>query len=246
MLLAAFGMLVATAGCSVKNPHEIGTYERAQFWVDNERYQLAADAFEAFVRQNPTDTLAAEAQYGKARALMGVKEYPLAAVELQILAQDYPISPLVEDANFREGECYWFQVGRLERDVAPAYEARLHWLDFASRYPTSRYMPQVREYMQEIADVMVRKQLRAVRIYQQLRRHDSVALVLDRILEEEPTSGLLDNVLYERARSAEKLDDSDTARSMYRRIVVEYPESIWSPEAQAALDRLGEAVDHES
>jgi outer membrane assembly lipoprotein YfiO len=226
------------AGCGTSNPHALGTFERGQFWMEEGQYQEAADAFEIFVRQNPTDSLAARAQFEKALAYMELGEYPLAAVELQILTQDFPTSDLVEAAKFRQGECYYFQVGRIERDVTPAYEARLHWLDFAREYPTSEFMPQVRRYMQEIADLLVRKRLRAVQVYRQLGHWDAVALGLERILEEEPTSALLDEVLMERAKVAERLDDPPTARAMYRRLLDEHPDSDLRDEAAERLDDL--------
>ncbi|MBD3221762.1 outer membrane protein assembly factor BamD [bacterium] len=240
-LIMVVGLVLAGAGCSLKNPHALGTIERARFWGEHERWQDAADSYEIFVRQNPTDSLAARAQYEKALAYMELGEYPLAAVEFQILAQDYPTSDLVEDAVFREGECYYLQVGRIERDVTPAHEARLHWLDFSRQYPTSGYMDEVRAYMQEIADLMVRKQLRAVEVYEQLRRHDAAALVLDRVLVDEPTSSLIDEVLMRRAKLAERLEDEETARQMYRRLVAEHPDSDLREAAQDALARLAPA-----
>ena len=242
-LLGLGGLLAVAVGCGTSNPHALGTYERGRFWVEHEKYQEAADAFEVFVRQNPTDSLAARAQFAKARAYMAVGEYPLAAVEFQILTQDYPTSDLVEAARFHEGECYYFQVGRIERDVTPAYEARLHWLDFARAYPTSEYMPQVRQYMQEIADLLVRKRLRQVQVYRQLGRWDAVALALDRILEEEPTSQIIDRVLWQRAQVAERLHDPDTAATMYRRLVAEYPDSERRDDARERLaDLPGDAA----
>ena len=230
--------ILASIGCGTSNPYQLGSLERARHWAEHDQYQEAADAFEIFVRQNPADTLAAQAQYEKSLAYMQLKEYPLAAVELQILVQDYPDSPLVEAAVFREGECYWRQVGRLERDVTPAYEARLHWLDFSRRFPGSKFQPEIDVHMQEIADLMVSKQLRAVRIYQQLRRHDAVALVLDRILDDEPTSSILDQVLWERGKVATRLEDPETARRTYQRLLDEYPQSEFRSDAERALGEL--------
>lgn len=236
--LGAVVVLGVLGGCSTRNPYPVGSYDRAVFWGEQGRYQEAADAYEVFVRQNPTDSLAAQAQFEKALAYMQIKEYPLAAVEFQILTQDYPISELVEAARFHEGECYYFQVGRIERDVTPAYEARLHWLDFARQYPTSEHMPQIRQYMQDISDLLVLKRLRAVKVYEQLRHWDAVALGLDRILTEEPASGLIDEVLLKRGQVAERLDDPGTAGQMYRRLLDEYPDSALRDQAQAGLRRL--------
>ena len=116
----------------------------------------AVAALESFIRHNPTDSLAAEAQYLKAMTYMDMKEYPLAAVEFQILRKDYPTSHRVEDAYFQEGVAYLEQVGRIERDITGAYEARLHFLKFSQRVSRLRATcPRSSTYMQEISDLMV-------------------------------------------------------------------------------------------
>jgi outer membrane protein assembly factor BamD len=238
LLLGTCLALGAGSGCGTSNPYSLGSFERGTFWLERGRFQEAAEAFEIFVRQNPTDSLAAQAQFEKARAYMEIKEYPLAAVELQILRQDFPISPLVEDAMYLEGWCYYNQIGRIERDVTPAYEARVHWLEFARTYPTSKYMPEVRLAMQEIADLMVLKQLRAAKVYEQLGRWEAVGITLERILEQEPSSSLLDQVLWKRAKVAERLDDPNTAMVMYQRLVDGYPDSEYRERSQKALGKL--------
>jgi len=238
-------VLAIVSGCSAKNPYQFGSYDRANYWMETGHYQEAAEAFETYVRQNPTDSLAAQAQYEKARAYMAIKEYPLAAVEFQILAQDYPISPLVEAGMFHEGECYFFQVGRIERDVTAAYEARLHWLDFSRQYPTSEFIPAVQEYMLEIADLLVQKRLRAVKVYRQLKRWNAVAVSLDRILEEEPSSTYIESVLLQRGQVAERLEEYDVAERMYRRVVDEFPDGPDTKTARAGLRRLANLDDEE-
>jgi outer membrane assembly lipoprotein YfiO len=239
IILAVAGALAA--GCATKNPYAPGTFERAVCFAEQKDYQFAADAFGVFVRQNPADSLAAEAQYRKANAYMELHEYPLAAVELQILQKDYPNSPLVEAAMFREGEAYFAQVGRLQRDVSGAYNARDHFLAFARLYPTSAQMPAVRARLTEISDLLVRKRLQSAHVYEQLGRWEAVAITLDHIIAEEPGSALLDDVLWRRAQVAERLHDAATARTMYNRLLTAYPDSGFAGRAQAALAALGPA-----
>ena len=43
---------------------------------------------------------------------------------------EYELQPVIE------------QVGRIERDITGAIEARLHFLDFARNYPGSPHMPE--------------------------------------------------------------------------------------------------------
>ena len=233
--------LAVLAGCGASNPHPAGSYERGVFFAEQGKETEAVAALEAYVRHNPTDSLAAEAQYLKAMTYLEMEEYPLAAVEFQILRKDYPISPRVEDAYFHEGEAYLRQVGRIERDVTGAHEARLHYLRFTEEYPTSEYLPQIIEYMQDISDLMVRKRLEQIKVFGQLRRYEAVAITLDTVMEEERGSRLLDEVIMQRAKVAERLDDPDTAARMYEKLIAEYPDSPMIKKARRNLRKLDEA-----
>jgi len=239
-------MMLVCGGCAVKNPHPVGSFERADFFAEHGHDLEAVSAFESFLRHHPTDDLAAEAQYRKAQEYMALAEFPLAAVEFQILRKDYPTSPLVEGALFREGEAYLFQVGRVERDLTGALEARRHFLNFSQEYPSSSYMPQVVEHMQEISDLVVRKRLGQVKVYHQLAREKAVAKVLDQVIETEGGSTLMPEVLWERGQAAERLDDPDTAVEMYEKLLAQYPDHEFQARAAAALSRLNEPDSEES
>jgi outer membrane protein assembly factor BamD len=246
-LLAALaaGLILTGAGCAGSNPYPPGSFERGVHYAERGKDLEAVAAFESFVRNNPTDSLAAEAQYLKAMTYMEMREYPLAAVEFQILRKDYPTSSRIEDALFQEGRAYLFQVGRVERDITGAYEARLHFLDFSQRYPDSPHMPEVVAHMQEISDLMVEKRLRQVHVYRQLKRYEAIAIVLDALLADEAGSSLIPRVMWERAEVALRLDDPDTAAEMYERLIQNYADSRYANRAQSALRRLDEGDETE-
>ncbi len=225
-------------GCAASNPYSVGSFQRAEFYSDHDRPQEAADAFGLFVRHNPADSLAAEAQYRKGIEYMKVKEYPLAAVELQILQKDYPTSPRVEDAMYQEGVAYLDEIGRVERDVSGAYDARAQLQKFLRNYPDSQYASDAKAKLAEISDLLVRKRLRAVNVYRQLGHWQAVAITLDYILDEEPGSTLIDQVLLRRAEVAHHLDDDATARTMYQRLLDEYPDSMLASRARSELAAL--------
>ena len=126
-----FVVLCFLAGCGARNPHPVGSYERGVFYADQGKDVEAVAALDSYIRSNPTDSLAAEAQYLKGLTYMEMGEYPLAGVEFQILRKDYPTSSRVEEALFQEGVAYLNQVGRVERDITGAYEARLQFLKFS-------------------------------------------------------------------------------------------------------------------
>ncbi len=238
LFVLLLGSLFFNIGCAGHNPHPSGTFDRAAYYAENGKTLEAVAAFESFVRHNPTDSLAAEAQFLKAKTYMEMQEYPLAAVEFQIMRKDYPTSPFVEDALFEEGKAYLLQVGRIERDITGAYEARLHFLDFSQQYPSSRHMAAVVGYMEEISDVLVMKRLEQVKVYRQLRRYRAIAIVLDDLITEEAVSSLIPRVMWERAQVAEVLDDSDKAAQMYQTLIDRYPEGDYLDRAASALRDL--------
>lgn len=245
-LLVLGALLMAQlAGCGASNPYPTGTYERANFYVENGKNIEAVAALETFVRKNPTDSLAAEAQYQKALLYIDMKEYPLAAVEFQILRKDYPISNRVEDSFFYEGVAYYRQVGKVQRDVTGAHEARLHFLEFSQKYPGSEHMPQIVQYMQEISDLMVQKRLQQAKVFWQLKRYAAIEVTLETALKDEASSSLLDKVMWRRGLAAVKLKNWDTAKDMYQRLVSEYPESPLVKKAQNALVRLEKSMAEE-
>jgi len=229
---------LSAAGCSSTNPYPPGSYERGVHYQDDGRRTMAVKAFEAYVRGNPTDSLAAEAQYRKAICYQELQQYPLAAVEFQILRKDHPTSPRVEDAYFWEGYCYMKQVGRVERDMTGVDQARLHYVEFAQKYPASPHMPEVRTYMQEMSDMMARKKLGAAHVYRQLGRHRAAGITLDDIIADERNSTLLDKAMIWRAEAATKTGDWEVGIDMCERIINDYPDSRYVGRAHKILAEL--------
>jgi len=104
-------------------------------------------------------------------------------------------------------------------------------------------MPEVTAYMEQISDLMVEKRLEQIKIYKQLHRYEAVAITMDDVLVEEAGSSLIPEVLWERAKAAEKLDDPDSAARSYGRLISEYPESRYTGRAEKALRKLDDKED---
>ncbi len=245
--LAAIILLMAVvfSGCGAGNPFPTGSFERGALFKEQEKYPEAVSSLEAFVRHNPTDTLAAEAQFLKGESYMDMEEYPLAIVEFQILAKDYPTSPRVEDAMFQQGKAYFLQVGRVERDITGAHEARLHFLKFSQLYPQSEHMDEVITTMQDISDLMTLKRLEQAQVFHQLHKPNAVVMILGEVLKNEANSRLLDRVYWERGQAAEIVLKLDLAVEMYETLVRDYPESEYRDDAADALRELNKYFDEE-
>lgn len=233
--LAAILALVLTGGCGTGNPYPPGSYDRAEFFVDHGKNFEAVAAFESFVRRNPTDSLAAEAQFRKGMTYLAMKEYPLAAVEFQILRKDYPTSDLVAEAMYREGQAYLFEVGKVERDISGAYSARRQFLAFLDRYPESPFRTEAEQSLTDISDIVVRKRLQEIDVYRQLHRYKAVAATLDNLLTDEKRSSLRDEVLWERAQIAFKLGQQEEGNRFLIQLRDNYPDSPYAKKVNSQL-----------
>jgi len=238
----AVSLAAALAGCGYTNPYPAGSYERALAFTDRGKHREAVDAYTAFLRRSPTDSLAARAQLEKARAYFATKEYPLAAVELQILRQEYPNSELVEEALFEEARSHLLQVGGVERDVTPAREARVLFRSYLQAYPDSPRAEAARAHLVEISDVLALKQLGVVEVYRQLHKPDAMAVTLDRLLAEEPETRHRDRILMDRARLALQRGEEPRAREVLETLLRERPDSELAGEARRLLDGLPPAA----
>lgn len=231
-------LVLVVGACGSTNPFPPGSYERGVHYQENGRRTEAAEAFAAYLRSEPSDSLAAEAQYRKALCYQELEQYPLAAVEYQILRKDYPMSQRVEDAYFAEGVCYLGQVDRVERDLTGVDQARRHFLEFARKYPESEHMPEVETYMQEMSDMVVRKRLGAVHVYRQLGRNRAAGITLDDIIATEPNSALIDQAMIWRAEISTKTGDWEVGIDMCYAIINDYPDSKYVKRAEKILAEL--------
>jgi outer membrane assembly lipoprotein YfiO len=241
MALTIAGVAAGLGGCGASNPYPVGSFDRGERFSARGKHHEAIDALDSFIRRNPTDSLSARAQYLKALSYMELKEYPLAAVELQILRKDFPASEFAEDAFYQEGLAYLNQVGRIQRDVSGAYEARAHFRKFLAQYPDSPHVPQVQEHLRHISDIIVSKRISAADVFEHLGRHAAAGLVLQSTYEEEKESRLLDKVLFLRGQMAAKAGERGTAAEAYQRLLADYPDSKFAAAARVALAGLARA-----
>ncbi len=239
VLAAIAAAALLAAGCAATNPYPLNSWARAKYFADHKKPREATTACDQFLRHSPSDTLAPQAQLLKARQLMELKEYPLAVVELQILRQEYPASDYVPESWLLEGVSLVKQVGRVERDITPAIDARSRFQTFLTLHPDTVRAAEARRYLNEIADLVLRKKLGEAEVFAQLGRYEAAGVILDRALAEEKEGSLRPQVLMRRAQIAVKAKDSAAAASAWREVVASYPESAEARSARDELKRLG-------
>jgi outer membrane assembly lipoprotein YfiO len=231
--------LAAAAGCGTPNPYPPGSFERAVRFQERGKLRDAVAALDQFLRRDPPDSVAVEAQRMKAIAYMELKEYPLAAVEWQILRREYPGTEQAVEALYREGLAHLNQVGRLERDITAAGTARGLLRRYVSEWPDGAYAEAAREQIKNISDMFVRKKLGDLEVYRRLGREEAGAVVLDALLDEEPESRLRPRLLLMRASLAREQGEPEVAARFLELLLAEHPDSPEAATARRERERAG-------
>ena len=171
-IFVAAALLTGAIGCSHPGSGlPVGSYERGIAEYEGERYLDAVQTLRLYVRRNPTDPRVDEAQYHIGLARFENDEYAVAAVEFEILRNDYPNSELIEDAWIMEGMCYVEQVPSIHHEQSVTRRALDHFLRYLQEFPDGERSEDAREQVDALRLHLDRKRMSNIRLYRRLGTH---------------------------------------------------------------------------
>ena len=234
--LLALGLM---AGCgSPGGNFPVGSYERGEAEFEGGAHLDAIDDLKLFVRRNPQDDLADNAQFLVGRAYMEMEDYPVAAVEFEILRADYPNSEKAAESFYLEGVCWYEQVPDFRLDQTSTERAIELFTRYLSTYPDSEFREQGQEKLDELWLHMDKKRLANVRTYRQLGRPEPAYQVVMNLMEARPNSQLRPDMLLMRGELAYQLEEYDDAARTLNELVQSYPDSDHHKDAKKLLERV--------
>jgi outer membrane protein assembly factor BamD len=198
----------------------------------------AQEHLKRFLDAHPGHAKADSAQLFLGRAKMGSHLYPEAAVEFQILAQEYPRSTLRDDAAFLECASYFEQVRSPQLDPTLAFKARTCFHEYLVRYPNGTDSVTAVARLAEVADHLAEKDLRLAQMFVRMKRPEAAVVYLEDLLENYPgTRWEADAWLY-LGRARELLREVEGAAQAYRKAQAIGPGSDAAGEARERLEEL--------
>ncbi|HKK72918.1 MAG TPA: outer membrane protein assembly factor BamD [Candidatus Krumholzibacteria bacterium] len=246
-IFVAAVLLTGAIGCSHPGSGlPVGSYERGIAEYEGERYLDAVQTLRLYVRRNPTDPRVDEAQYHIGLARFENDEYAVAAVEFEILRNDYPNSELIEDAWIMEGMCYVEQVPSIHHEQSVTRRALDHFLRYLQEFPDGERSADAREQVDALRLHLDRKWLSNIRLYERLGRTEAALVEAEAMLDDRPDSQLRPEVLMLAADLHAELDQLGEARRLWRRILDDHGSHELAPQAQSKLARMRDGVDEDA
>jgi len=206
------------------------------------RHLEAQDHLKRFLDLHPGHAKADSAQLFLGRAKLNAKLYPEAAVEFQILIQEYPRSPLRDEAAFQECVSYAKQMRSPALDPTFALRARTCFGDYLTRNPGASDSAAAVAQLREIADHLAEKDLRLGALFVRMKRPEAARVYLEGLLESYPGTRWEPDAWLQLGHARLQMKAPLEAAAAFRKVLSDYPQSEAAHAAREHLSALGEAL----
>jgi outer membrane protein assembly factor BamD len=198
----------------------------------------AQELYKAFLSRHPGHDRSDYAQFMLGESYYDNKEYPLAAVEYQILLNNYGYSEYVDDALFKMGLCYYYESPKSERDQQRAHDALSRFNQFLQTFPNSPLAPEVEETVKDIHEKLAKKAFDNGYYYYRRKKWLAATIYFDKVLENYPENEYWARSAYFKAVIMEDRGETEDAVRYYS-MVVAYPDDLrYKSNARARLEKL--------
>jgi len=212
-------------------------YLESQF--NKGKYQAAVDGLNFFTLNYSGSALVDSAQFMLAQAHLNLKEYLLAAEAFLELTQRFPRSPLVSEAMFFQGHCYYKLSPRYDLDqeyTNRAIEALQTFIDF---YPDYRVRTTEAERLIALCrDKLAQKDYMAGMIYFKMKNFMSAAIYFQSVIDKYYDLEWSAKAAFYLGQTLAADERGEDAKIVYRQFLVKYPDHPWRAKVEIALKKL--------
>ncbi len=238
---------VLVVGCAgvPKPPPDASPEERLRYGyrlLEKGTTYNAKQVFEELIYSAPGSAIIDSAHYGLAETFFTEDNYYQALIEYEILVSSFPRSPLVDDAAFKVGLCYWEQSPSYKLDQTETRRAIDAFQIFLLDYPGSEYVGEAVDYLYRCREKLARKLLYQGTTYSKLGTDgDMIAAIiaLQEMLQLYPDSSYTGEALWWLAEAFYRLSRYEQAAVVYGSLVRGYPDSKRLKAARERLTELG-------
>jgi outer membrane protein assembly factor BamD len=244
------GVLIVGAASCAKEPSSLppGTaeadkflFERGQAAVKGEKWADAREYFRNIVDNYPQSPYRPDAKLALGDTYLaqkGVENLLLAANEFREFQTFYPTHPRADYAQLQLARSYTGQMLAPERDQSATRDAIKEIEIFLQRYPNSQLMPEARAIERDARDRLSQAGYRVGYFYFRARWYVGAIDRFREVLTTDPGYSGRDAVYYHLAESLYRTDKKPEALPYYERLVREFEQSEFLPEAQKRIAEL--------
>ena len=237
-LAVALGLMMGCVGGMPKVPASpTAVLERADDYLGRGKQREATALYTQFLERYPGHERADYAQFKLAESYFKAKEYPLAAVEYQLVINNYGYSEWVDDALFQLGVCSWEEAPKYPRDQQKSVEALSRFNQFLQTYPDHARSADARSYVRQINERLAQKAYTAAKWYYRQREPQAALVYCEKIIREYPDNEYWAEALLLKGQILADRGDTEGAIQQFTQILA-YPGDL--PQKKEAENKIKE------
>jgi outer membrane protein assembly factor BamD len=228
------------AGCAStekldKNTAE-GAFALAQKLEKDERYEEAITYYSEVKNKYPYSRFATEAALKIADIEFARENYPEAESAYKLFKEFHPNHARADYVTYQLGLSVFNQLPpTIDRDLALAHTAIEHFDQLLANYPTSQYAAKATEYRGKAQKMLAEKADYIANFYFIRQKWQSALGRYEDLMHNYPKMGFDLKALYRATVSSYKLKDMDRAKTYFKKLLADYPNSKELEKARAEL-----------
>ena len=237
-LLAAV-LWAALAGCFWRHaspppqpaPQEL--YRKGVGLLRNKMFDQAREIFNKVKVAAGEGDLELLAQIAVGDTYFEEEEYEAARAQYEEILKIHSGCRYADYLTYRIGECHFWQMDTVDRDVTHAREALEIFRRLLRDFPESEYAPLARLRIRTVEEVLAENEFFIGRFYLRKKAYLAAAHRFRKALERYPEAGIQDKLLYYLYETYLRLKDRDHAKAYRRLLLDRYPHSPYVPRVRA-------------
>jgi len=171
-------------------------YQMALDFYNKQSYNKAAKLFDNVSGIYRGTSKGDSAAFLQAMSHYHLRDYQLSGFHFESFYQNFPYSSFAEEAQYMGAYCAFLQSPRADLDQAMTNQAIEFLKAFVTRYPGSERSLRCIDMVEELQDRLVDKSYISAKLYFDMGEYKSAIVALNNSLEEYPTTGRREEVLY--------------------------------------------------
>lgn len=234
--------LCVIAGCNsyqkmLNNTDVSAKYKAAEAYYNAGEYRRANRLFEQIMPSYRGKPQAQRIQFFFANTYLELRDYYLAAFQFESFVKAFPKSNRLDEANFLAAKCYYLLSPKYSLDQKNTLEAIDRLQIFIDNYPSSEYMAEANNFIQELQTKLEKKDFEIARQYHTIRDYKAAISAMDNFISSFPGTPYREDALYYKFLSAyeiavnsiltKKLQRLKNLDELYGTILRYYPETLF-------------------
>lgn len=255
--LAVFGLVLLLSSCGeyqrvLKSTDIEYKFEKAVEYYEAGKYDKAYPLFDELNTLFRGTQKAKDVYFYYASTLYGMGDYILAGYHFKNFTETFPSNEKAEEAAFMTAYCYYLESPKSSLDQTFTYKAINEFQLFVNRYPTSKWLQESNDLMDDMRSKLEEKSFYIAKGYHRTQYYQAAVTAFTNSLNEFPDTPYREESMYLKLESAYELArNSITTKQLqryketltaYYEFKQNYPQSKWTIEAERIFARTNDHI----